>query len=155
MKVQDIMIREVQYCGPDTNLAAAAKMMWDSDCGVLPILNVQGQVLGVITDRDICMAASTKDRTPSAITVWEASSGKAITCHLDDDIRTALDLMERGKVRRLPVVDEDGILQGMLSMNDLVLAAGEHRGRSSPELSVENVMKALKAVCAHRALVGI
>ena len=61
----------MQCCGPDTNLAAAAKMMWDSDCGVLPILNVQGQVLGVITDRDISMAASTKDRTPSAITVWE------------------------------------------------------------------------------------
>jgi CBS domain-containing protein len=155
MKVQDIMTREVQCCGPDTNLAAAAKMMWDSDCGVLPILNVQGQVLGVITDRDICMAASTKDRIPSAITVWEASSGKAITCHHDDDIRTALDLMERGKVRRLPVVDEDGILQGMLSMNDLVLAAGERRGRRSPELSAEDVMSTLKAVCAHRALVGI
>lgn len=155
MKVQDIMTKEVQCCGPDTNLAAAAKMMWDSDCGVLPILNVQGQVLGVITDRDICMAAATKNMTPSAITVWETSPGKAITCHLDDDIRTVLDLMERGKVRRLPAVDEDGILQGILSMNDLVLAAGERKGRRSSELSAEDVLNTLKAICAHRALVGI
>lgn len=155
MKVKDIMTREMQCCGPDTNLAAAAKMMWDSDCGVLPILNVQGQVLGVITDRDICMAVATKNQVPSAITAWETSSGKAITCRQDDDVHTALDLMERGKVRRLPVVDEDGLLQGMLSMNDLVLAAGERRGRRSSDLSAEDVLNTLKAVCAHRALVGI
>ena len=155
MKVQDIMTREVQCCGPDTNLAAAATMMWDSDCGVLPILNVQGQVVGVITDRDICMAVATKNMIPSAITVWETSSGKAITCHPDDDIHTALDLMERGKVRRLPVIGGDGILQGMLSMNDLVLAAGERKGRRSPEVLAEEVLNTLKAICAHRALVGI
>lgn len=154
MQVRDIMTREAQCCGPETNLAAAAKMMWDSDCGLLPILNVEGQVLGVVTDRDICMASSTRNRPPSAITVWETSSGKAITCRLDDDIRTALDLMERGKVRRLPVVDEEGVLQGMLSMNDLVLAAGEHRGRSVPDLPVEDVVKTLKAICAHRVLAG-
>lgn len=133
MKVEDIMTRHVQCCGPDTNLAAAAKIMWDSDCGALPILNVQGQVMGMITDRDICMAASTKNKTPSAITVWETSSGKAFTCRLDDD----------------------GIPQGILSMNDLALAAGEHRTRSAPELSFEDVMRTLKGICAHRALVGI
>lgn len=60
MKVQDIMTRDVQCCGPGTNLAAAAKMMWDSDCGALPVLNVEGKVIGVITDRDVCMATATK-----------------------------------------------------------------------------------------------
>ena len=64
MKVQDIMTSDVQCCGPDTNLAAAAKMMWDSDCGALPVLNVQGQVMSMITDRDICMAAATKNEAP-------------------------------------------------------------------------------------------
>ena len=155
MKVEDIMTRDVQCCGPDTNLAAAAKMMWDSDCGALPILNVQGQVMGVITDRDICMAASTKNRAPSAITAWETASGKAITCRLDDDIRTALDRMEQGKVRRLPVIDDDDVLQGILSMNDVVLAAGEHRGRSASEVSIEDVVRTLKSICAHRALAGV
>lgn len=154
MQVRDLMTRDAQYCAPDTNLAAAAKMMWDSDCGLLPILNPDGVVLGVITDRDICMAASTRNRTPAAITVWETSSGKAITCRPDDDIRTALEAMERSKVRRLPVVDEGGVLQGMLSINDLVLAAGEHRGRSVPELSTEAVIRALKGICAHRRPAG-
>ena len=155
MNVGDVMTREVQCCGPDTNLAVAAKMMWDSDCGVVPIVNVEGRVMGMITDRDICMAAATKTRAPASITAWETSSGKAITCRPDDNIRAALDLMERGKVRRLPVVDEDGMLQGMLSMNDLVLAAGEHRGRSAPEVSVDDVMHTLKAICGHRIRVEI
>lgn len=155
MKVEHLMTRDVQCCGPDTNLASAAKMMWDSDCGALPILNVQGHVMGMITDRDICMAASTKNRPPSTITAWETASGKAISCHPDDDIHTAMDLMERERIRRLPVVDEDGILQGILSINDLVLAAGEHRGRSAPGLSFEDAIRSLKGICAHRALVGI
>lgn len=151
MKVEDIMTRDVQCCGPDTNPAAAAKMMWDSDCGALPILNVQGQVMGMITDRDICMAASTKNKTPSAITVWETSSGKAFTCRLDDDLQTVMDLMARERIRRLPVVDDDGILQGILSMNDLALAAGEHRGgaRRSCRLKMSCELSRESAPIAH------
>jgi len=155
MKVEDLMTRDVQCCGPETNLAAAAKMMWDSDCGALPILNMQGQVMGVITDRDICMAASTKDKPPSAITAWETASAKAITCGPDDDLGTALERMGQGKVRRLPVVDDDGILQGILSINDVVLAAGAHRGRSVPAVSMEDVVRTLQRICAHRALAGV
>jgi len=136
MKVQDIMTSDVQRCGPDTNMAAAAKMMWDSDCGALPVLNVQGHVMGMITDRDICMASATKNRPASDLTVWETVSGKVYTCHLSDDVRTALDIMKREKVRRLPVVDENGVLQGIVAMNDFVLLAGEAKGGKAPGLSV-------------------
>lgn len=153
MQVQEIMTRDVQCCGPDTNLAAAAKMMWDRDCGALPILNVQGQVMGMITDRDICMATATKNKPASEITVWETSSGKASTCRDTDEVHTALDIMKREKVRRLPVVDEDGVLQGIVAMNDFILAAGE--GKNAKDLSCEDVMRALKAISAHRVLVGI
>lgn len=155
MNVQDIMTSDVQCCGPDTNLAAAAKMMWDSDCGALPVLNVGSQVMGMITDRDICMAAATKNKPASAITVWETVCGKAYTCHLSDDVHTALDIMKREKVRRLPVVDEDGILQGIVAMNDFVLLAGEAKGGKAPALSYEDVVRAMKAISAHRVLVGI
>jgi len=155
MKVQDIMTGDVQCCGPDTNLAAAAKMMWDSDCGALPVLNVQGQVMGMITDRDICMAAATKNKPALDITVWETVSGKAYTCHLSDDVHTALDIMKREKVRRLPVVDEDGVLQGIVAMNDFVLLAGETKGGKAPGLSYEDVVRTMKAISAHRVLVGI
>lgn len=155
MKVQDIMTSDVQCCGPDTNLAAAAKMMWDSDCGALPVLNVQGQVMSMITDRDICMATATKNKPASDITVWETVSGKAYTCHLSDDVHTALDIMKREKVRRLPVVDEDEVLQGIVAMNDFVLLAGEAKGVKAPALSYEDVVRTMKVISAHRMLVGI
>ena len=155
MKVQDIMTSDVQCCGPDTNLAAAAKMMWDSDCGALPVLNVEGQVMGMITDRDICMAAATKNKPTSDITVWETARGTAYTCRLSDDVRTALDIMKREKIRRLPVVDEDGVLQGIIAMNDFVLLAGEAKGGKAPALSYEDVVRTMKAISAHRALAGV
>jgi CBS domain-containing protein len=155
MNVQDIMISDVQCCGPHTNLAAAAKMMWDSDCGALPVLNINGQVIGMITDRDICMAASTKNKPPAEITVWETTSGKAFTCRPTDDIHTALDIMKRERVRRLPVVDEEGVFQGIIAMNDFLLAAQEAKGRTTPAVSYEDVVHAMKAISAHRVLVGI
>ena len=155
MKVQDIMTSDVQCCGPDTNLAAAAKMMWDSDCGALPVLNVQGQVMGMITDRDICMAAATKNKPASEITVWETVSGKAYTCRMDDDVHAALDIMKRERVRRLPVVDEEGVLQGIVAMNDFVLLSGEAKGGKAPAISYEDVVRTIKSISAHRVLVGI
>jgi len=155
MDVQDIMTSDAQCCGPDTNLAAAAKMMWDSDCGALPVLNINGRVMGMITDRDICMAAATKNKPPSEITVWETTSGKAYTCRPTDDVHTALDIMKRERVRRLPVVDQDGVFQGIITMNDCLLAAQEARGRSIPAVSYEDVVHTMKAISAHRVLVGI
>jgi CBS domain-containing protein len=155
MKVQDIITSDVQCCGPDTNLAAAAKMMWDSDCGALPVLNVEGHVLGMITDRDICMAAATKNKPASDITVWETVSGKVYTCQLSDDVHTAMDTMKRERVRRLPVVDEDGVLQGIVAMNDFVLLAAEAKGAKAPAVSYEDVVRTMKAISTHRALMGI
>ncbi len=155
MNVQEIMTSDVQCCSPNTNLAAAAKMMWDSDCGALPVLNVHGQVLGMITDRDICMAAATKNKPASEITVWETVSGKAYICRMADDVHTALDIMKREKIRRLPVVDEDGVLQGIVAMNDLILAAGEGKGKKASDISCEDVMRTMKAINEHRILVGI
>ncbi len=155
MKIQDIMTSDVQCCGPATNLAAAAKMMWDSDCGALPVLNVDGQVMGVITDRDICMSTATKNKPASDITVWETVSGKAHTCRMSDDVHTALNIMKRERVRRLPVVDDDGMLQGIVAMNDFVLLAGEAKGGKAPVVSYEDVVRTMKAISSHRILVGI
>ena len=155
MKIQDLMTSDVQCCGPDTNLAAAAKMMWDSDCGALPALNVEGHVMGMITDRDICMAAATKNKPASDITVWETISGKVHTCQPSDDVHTALDIMKREKVRRLPVVDEDGVLQGIVAMNDFVLLAADAKGAKAPAVSYEDVVRTMKAISMHRALVGV
>lgn len=154
MKVQEIMTSDVQRCGPDTNLASAAKVMWDTDCGVLPVLNGEGQVLGMITDRDICMACATKNRAPSELTVGDTVSGKTYRCKMSDDVHTVMDIMKREQVRRLPVVDEEGVLQGLISMNDLILLAGETKAGKAPAISSEDVARALKGISAHRIPVG-
>ena len=147
MNVGEIMTNDVQWCGLGTNLADAAKLMWDTDCGVLPVVNGEGQVLGMITDRDICMASATKHRAPAELTVFDAMSGKTHRCKISDDVRSAMDMMEREQVRRLPVVDEEGVLQGVLSMNDLILFAGETKASA---ISLQDVAKTLKAISAHR-----
>lgn len=147
MKAKDVMTPNVQTCMPETSLATAAMMMWESDCGVLPVVNVSDHVVGMITDRDICMAAASQHRDPSAIAVAEVISGNIYTCKPDDDVRGALKVMNAMKVRRLPVVDDEGKLHGILSMNDAVLKARENGKK--PELAYGDIVSAFKGICAH------
>src|SRR6516165_2954831 len=148
MKVQDVMTYDVQTCRPETNLADAAMRMWRGDCGILPIIADGQKVVGVITDRDICVAAATKHRDPANIRVKEVMSGKVYGCSCDTDIHEALKIMQQKQVRRLPIISaEDGRLQGILSMNDLALKAKTER---NAELSAEDIENTLRAICTHR-----
>jgi CBS domain-containing protein len=146
MQVKNIMVSEVRTCGPDTNLAAAVQTMWANDCGALPVLDDQGQVLGMITDRDIAMAVGSRNRAPSDIAVFEVKPNprELFTCAPDDDIHTALQTMREQGVRRLPVVNS-GQLLGILCLNEVALNASK-RG----DISYEDVTDTLKAVCEHR-----
>lgn len=155
MKVKDIMIHPVQSCGPESNLATAAMMMWDTDCGVLPVVNFEGKVIGMITDRDICMAAATKSRHSSEITVFETITGQVHACAPGDDIHDAMETMAKHQVRRLPVIDDAGRLAGILSLNDIVLRAGEAKGWRTAAVSCEDLVRTLKAIETHRILVGL
>ena len=146
MKVQDIMTSDAKTCGLDTNLAAAAMIMWDSDCGTVPVVDSEGKVLGMITDRDICMAAATKHRDAALISVGEVISGKVFACDPEDDIKAALKIMQNEKVRRLPVVDSDGALRGILSVNDIVLHAGKTEDKKTPEITYEDAVITLRAI---------
>jgi CBS domain-containing protein len=148
MKVQDVMTENVKACFPDTNLAAAAALMWDADCGVLPVVVDGGIPVGVITDRDIAIAAGTKGRPAQEIRVDEVMTAQLFACAPDDDVHSALKLMRKDKVRRLPVVTDDGVLKGILSLNDVALEAR----KDNPELDYDDVVSTLKAVCEHRHL---
>ena len=148
MKVRDVMTYDVQTCRPETNLAEAAMQMWRADFGAMPVVTAAGKVVGMITDRDICMAAATKHRDPASIRVKELMSGKVYGCSGDTDIHEALKIMQQKQVRRLPIISaEDGRLQGILSMNDVALKA---RAERNAELSAENVENTLRAICTHR-----
>jgi CBS domain-containing protein len=147
MKVRDLMTGNVQSCRLETNLSSAAAIMWDADCGALPVVDESGRISGLITDRDIAMAAATRARHPSEIAVSEVISGHVYAVSPDEDIESALKAMRQGKVRRLPVTDNDGILQGILTLNDIVLSA-EEAMRS--DITYEAVMNTCKAICEHR-----
>ena len=153
MKVQDVMIRDVHTCRLETNLAMAAMQMWDGDFGVLPFLKDGGKVVGMITDRDICMAAATKHKGPAKIRVEEVITGQVYGCSPDTDIHEALKIMQQRRVRRLPVINaENGELAGILSINDVVLKA-QPDGKA--ELSAKDVENTLKAICAHPILTPV
>jgi CBS domain-containing protein len=151
MKVQEVMNSQVQSCRPDTNLAAAAAVMWDYDCGTLPVVDDAGHVVGMITDRDIAIAAATKGRPAGEIPVRDVISGTVYSCAQNDDIHAALKIMRHAKVRRLPVVNAAGRLQGILCLNDIALRAEEAHGKHEPDLSYDEAMSTFKALCEHRA----
>ncbi len=150
MKVQEVMTSHVKSCRPETNLAAVATLMWEGDCGVLPVVDNAGTVVGMITDRDLAMATATQGRLAAEIAVSEVISGTVYACTVDEDVKPALKTMRHERVQRLPVGNEDGMLQGILCMNDRVLRAEEAKGRHVPDCSYEEVMSTLKAICAHR-----
>ena len=149
MKVQDLMTREVKSCDLDTNLAAAAALMWAGDCGVLPVLK-EGRVVGMITDRDIALAVGTRRRIAEEIPVREAMSGDIYACLPEDDVHSALKTMRRDRVRRLPVINRHGELVGILALNDIAVHAEKFEGHNPLRLSYDDVVNTLKAVCEHR-----
>lgn len=144
MKIKDIMTREPAICTPGTNLAVAAKLMLDADCGILPVVDDESKLVGVVTDRDMYIALATRNKRASQITVGEVARTNVFTCVPDDDVETALQTMRQHRVRRLPVAGFGGAVVGIVSMNDIVLAAGVHK-----PVRNEAIVETLQAICAH------
>jgi CBS domain-containing protein len=145
MKIKDLMTSGVKSCGLDTNLATAAKIMWEDDCGAVPVTDEGGRVVGVITDRDICIASATRARPEGDIAVRDVISSDLYTCTPGDDVRTALDTMRQRKVRRLPVVDASGRLAGIISIHDLAIHARTGKGAEVPADAVLDTFVAITA----------
>jgi len=150
MKVREVMCANATVCTLTDNLSAAAGLMWQNDCGILPVVAEGGKVVGLITDRDICMAANLNNRNLWNIAVEEVISGRVFACKPEDEIHSALKTMQEKKVRRLPVVAADGTLAGILSMNDVVLKAEEAGEKKSSELSYGDVVNTYRSICQHR-----
>lgn len=145
MKVREVMTREAIHCGPESTLEEAAFLMRKHNCGFLPVVGDGENVIGVITDRDICIALGTRNRKPSDLRVWDVMPHKLFTCMEGDDVHCALKTMRGAKIRRLPVVDRDGSLVGVLSIDDIVLHAREHFLRRDINYAdVENTYKAIR-----------
>jgi len=143
MQVKDVMTADVRSCSLVTNLAEAGALMLDGDCGMLPVMDA-GKLVGVVTDRDVCIALATRNRRASEVMVGDVVQAPALTCGPDDDVRAALETMKRHRVRRLPVEGFGGTVMGVVSMNDLVLAAGPRKPVRDAQ-----VVSTLQAICSH------
>lgn len=128
MKVRDIMTRDVVSCQKETDIGTAARLMLEGRFGTLPVVDAYGRLAGIITDRDIAMAAAARQRNASHIAVHEAMSQTVRSCFAEDDLPSALKQMEEGRVRRLPVLDSTGHLGGIVSIDDMVRRALDRPG---------------------------
>jgi CBS domain-containing protein len=138
------MERDVVTCHPDENLETAARLMWDNNCGSIPVIDEYGIPVGIVTDRDIAMSCVLNHRAPWELRVSDVTNNRPLhVCGEHEDIKGALHTMQMQKIRRLPVVNDAGRLQGIISIDDAI-ARSEER---APDLSFRDTMDTLKAVC--------
>jgi CBS domain-containing protein len=137
MNVQTLMNPRVKFAGTDASVADVVLIMEKHDCGAVPILNAASKLVGIVTDRDICVALGFRPLPAAGIPITDVMSKKVYACAPEEDVSAALQTMRSRKVRRLPVIDANGRLVGILSMDDIVLHAEDNFGET---------VKTLKAI---------
>lgn len=123
MKVEDLMTRDPGFTRAGEPLTKAADIMGQRDCGVVPVVDPEMQVTGMITDRDICRALTSRNKKASEIKAGEIATGDVVACRTDDKIPDVLKRMKKNQLRRLPVLDEDKKLVGIVSIRDIIFAS--------------------------------
>ena len=149
MKVQDLCSREVFSCSSDMDLSSVISMMWDFDLGSVPVVDRDGRIAGVITDRDIAIALGTRNRRAPELRARDVMSTRVHSCAPADDLRSAMNTMWTEKIRRLPVVGAQGRVVGILSISDLILRA-QVGGDPESGPGWEDVLLTLKGICSPR-----
>ena len=142
MRVKDIMSTPAQTCYVDTDLGTVGGMMREHDLGFIPVVNAARRVVGLVTDRDICLMAASRRLAPAHISAAQAMSETVHPCFPDDAVGAALTSMRQFKVKRLPVVDSSGVIKGVISLNDILRAAGTRR-----DVPVDEVIATLADIC--------
>jgi CBS domain-containing protein len=150
-KVKDLMTQPVFFCSSSDPASTAARIMWEHDCGIVPVVDEDRRLAGIVTDRDICMAAYLQGRPPAEIAIDTFMTREPSSCHPDDELIWAEHLMSERQVHRVPVVDSRGTLIGMLSMSDLAREARHSgNGRHRDELG-DDLLQTIAAVSKPRS----
>jgi CBS domain-containing protein len=123
MKTKERMATAVSVCRPEDNLAEVAAIMWNSRCGALPVVDAEDRVISMITDRDVAIALGTRNLRASDVLVKDVAPPRVFTCLDRDDLSHALETMVSQNVRRLPVVNDEDKLLGLISIDDFLLHA--------------------------------
>jgi len=152
MRVRDLMSKQVYACRSNDSLEKAAQLMWDHDCGCIPVCGggndgASNTAIGVITDRDICMNALFRGKPLRELTVGDAMAKEVRVCHPNDTLAVAERSMCDAQIRRLPVVDDTGTLLGMISLSDLAREAARERGSHHKKVTETEVGDTLAAIC--------
>jgi CBS domain-containing protein len=143
MKVKDLMTSPVRTCRTTALLGDAAQTMLLQHCGCVPVVDSRGHLAGMLTDRDVCLAVAARHQSPWEIPVRDVMSPDVVTCAVDDDVDAALVAMKEHRVRRVPIVDGDGRVKGLISIDDVVRNTGIARGR----LPIEAAADVLRHIC--------
>lgn len=144
MMIEQVMTRTVITCRGDDTLAEAARAMWEHDIGCVPIVDAEQRVIGMLTDRDVCMAAYTQGAPLHTIGIPIAMASRVLSCRPGDSIASVERAMAAAQVRRIPVLDDAGRAIGIVSLNDLA------RASQRMDISTKEVATTLAAVCAPR-----
>jgi CBS domain-containing protein len=145
MRIEELMTHAVHGCDAEDDLATAVALMAEHDLGFLPILGRGGRVVGVLTDRDVCLGALRLGKAYPEIPVMEVATREVISCSPDDALGFAERLMQENRVRRLPVVDRNGALVGVIAQTDLAREAVHEEGSRRPEVTPEEVLATIAA----------
>jgi CBS domain-containing protein len=135
MQIADVMTRDVELTRPDATIVEAAKAMAKEDIGLLPV-GENDRLVGVITDRDIAVRAVAAGMDPNTTTVDKVMSEKLLYCYQDEDVKKANENMAELQVRRLPVVDRNKRLVGIVSLADLAIRSSASRAGKTLEAVV-------------------
>jgi len=151
MNVRDIMCPQVHTCHASDALDSAARIMWEQDCGSVPVVDEEDRAVGVITDRDICMAAWTQGLPLREIAVSSAMSREVQACSVLDSVDDAAAIMREHRIRRVPILDEERRLAGIVTLNDIALTALDNLGSADAPIRSDDVVLLLGTVCEPRA----
>jgi CBS domain-containing protein len=151
MQVKERMTPAAHCCRPDDRLTTAARLMWEHDCGCIPVVDERNVLVGMVTDRDACMAAYTRGLRLDEIPVHTVMAKRAFACKADDTIEAAEVLMRSHQIRRLPVVDSGNKVIGVLSSMDLVRIVAQASGQQRAQ-QAEQLLQTLAAIGAPRQL---
>jgi CBS domain-containing protein len=126
-KCRDVMTENLVFCTPEDTVSKVAQMMKREDIG--PVLIVDNErskkLVGIVTDRDLALKVVGEGRDPKTTRVEEVMSRKLVTCHADDDVENALKAMAQYQLRRIPVVDANMGLVGIISQADVATRVDE------------------------------
>ena len=147
MRVEQIMNQPPVACSVHDTLNTAAQLMWEHDSGAIPVMGDDDRIIGIVTDRDTCMAAYTQGRPLHEIPVHYAMAKEVFACRPDDSVEDAEHLMGEKQIRRLPVLNDAGQLIGMLSLGDIAREFGASRKKSV----IRELVQTLAAICTPRA----